>query len=402
MERVENIRKAWESGRHCLGVFIDFRKAFDTVDHSILIDKLEHLGVRGLPLELIRSYLTNRKQYVVYGESESLHQVLSVGVPQGSILGPLFFLLYINDLSAASSFFRYILFADDTNLFSSGKDKGDLIREVNSELCKLSGWFAHNKLTLNYGKTEFVNFSKPTNGQNDKGWDLEIDGMPIREVDNSKFLGVYIDRNISWRIHIGKIITKISQTVGILGRARRFMSGPQLLLLYNTMVLPHLQYCLINWGNFKGDRNLGLRDRLLALQKCFVRIISGADRISHADPLFSKLGTLKVDDLFTQSVRIFSYKLSKGLLPGGVADMVQILDHGHSTRGAKRNFFVSRADGRSISSVAPKLWNSLSLEFKQSPSLAAFKNKSKQDLLAPYGAFVCPVRGCRSCARSLP
>ena len=180
------------------------------------------------------------------------------------------------------------------------------------------------------------------------------------------------------------------------------MSGPQLLLLYNTMVLPHLQYCLINWGNFKGDRNLGLRDRLLALQKCFVRIISGADRISHADPLFSKLGTLKVDDLFTQSVRIFSYKLSKGLLPGGVADMVQILDHGHSTRGAKRNFFVSRADSRSISSVAPKLWNSLSLEFKQSPSLAAFKNKSKQDLLAPYGAFVCPVRGCRSCARSLP
>ena len=84
------------------------------------------------------------------------------------------------------------------------------------------------------------------------------------------------------------------------------MDGPQLMDLYNTMVLPHLQYCLINWGNFKGDRNLGLRDRLVTLQKCFVRIVSGANRLSHADPLFAKLATLKVDDLFAQSVRILS------------------------------------------------------------------------------------------------
>ena len=121
------------------------------------------------------------------------------------------------------------------------------------------------RLTLNYGKTQFVNFSKPkVSGHGDFGG-LKIDGKPILEVNCSKFLGVYIDKDISWRVHIGKIITKISQTVGIIGRARSFMDGPQLSLLYNTMVLPHLQYCLINWGNFEGDRNLGLRDRLLAL-----------------------------------------------------------------------------------------------------------------------------------------
>ena len=90
------------------------------------------------------------------------------------------------------------------------------------------------------------------------------------------------------------------------------MDEPQLFLLYNTMVLPHLQYCL----NFKGDRNLGLRDRLVTLQKCFVRIVTGANRLSHADPLFAKLATLKVDDLFAQSVRIFSYKMSRNMLPG--------------------------------------------------------------------------------------
>ena len=175
---------------------------------------------------------------------------------------------------------------------------------------KLSDWFAHSRLTLNYSKTEFIEFCKPTNGSS-SSLDLKLDGSLIKEVNDSKFLGVHIDKNISWRVHIGKIIAKISQTVGIIGRARSFMNGPQLLCLYNTMVLPHLQYCLINWGNFKGDRNLGLRDRILALQKRLVRIICGTHRISHADPLFAQLGALKIDDLYAQSVRIIS--ISRGI-----------------------------------------------------------------------------------------
>ena len=179
------------------------------------------------------------------------------------------------------------------NIFTSGKNKGDLLRGLESELGKLSDWFAHNKLTLNYSKTEFVDFSKPANVSSQKGLRLKIDGNLIRKVDEAKFLGVLIDKDISWRGHIGKVLTRIRQTMGIIGRARGFMTGPQLLLLYNTMVLPHLQYCLINWGNFKGDRNLGLRDRLLSLQKCLVRIICGAGHISHADPLFAQLNTLK-------------------------------------------------------------------------------------------------------------
>ena len=164
------------------------------------------------------------------------------------------------------------------------------------------------------------------------------------------------------------------------------------------MVLPHLQYCLINWGNFKGDRNLGLRDRLLTLQKCLVRIVCSAPRISHADPLFAKMATLKIDDLFEQSVRIFSYKMSRGMLPSGMANFIGKADHGHQTRGARSNFFVERSDGRSIRSIAPKCWNPLPQELKTLPSVAAFKERSKLDLLAPYGSFVCSDRGCRSCA----
>ena len=102
------------------------------------------------------------------------------------------------------------------------------------------------------------------------------------------------------------------------------------------MVLPHLQYCLLNWGNFKGDRNLGLRDRLLTLQKCLVRIVSGADRISHADPLFANLAAHKVDDLFAQSVRVFSYQMSKDMLPGILATYLRKSDHGHATRAGEQ------------------------------------------------------------------
>ena len=164
------------------------------------------------------------------------------------------------------------------------------------------------------------------------------------------------------------------------------------------MVLPHLQYCLINWGNFEGDRNIGLRDRLITLQKRLVRIISGATRLSHTDPIFFDLGTLRVDDLFAQSVRMFSYKAFKGLLPVGMANFVGKNDHGHMTRGARSNFFVQRSDCRSIKSIAPKIWNSLSSDLKLSPSIASFKERSKRDLLGPYGSFVCSRRGCFSCA----
>ena len=224
-----------------------------------------------------------------------------------------------------------------------------------------------------------------------------MDGKLINEVNASKFLGVYIDKNVSWRVHIGKIITKISQTVGIIGRARGFMNGPQLFHLYNTMVLPHIQYCLINWGNFKGDRNLGLRDRLVTLQKRLLRIICGAHRLSHADPLFAELATLKVDDLFSQSMRVFSYQMSRGLLPSGVAGFLRGTHHGYSTRGARSNLFVSHSDCRSIRSIAPKIWNPLPLRMKQSPSISSFKEASKLGLLAPYGSFVCSVPRCRSC-----
>ena len=362
--------------------------------------KLQHLGIRGLPLELIKDYFNNRYQFVVFRGTESIQRIIRVGVPQGSILGPLFFLIYINDLARVSLLFRSILFADDTNLFIKHRTREGLYRIANEELGKFSRWVSHNKLTLNHNKTEYIEFikSKPFSPNQS----LVIDGKDIKRVQESKFLGIIIDSRISWRPHIQKIITKISQTIGIIGRARVFMSQPQLALLYNTMVLPHLQYCLINWGNFRTDSNCKLGKKLLTLQKCLVRIVNHAPGLSHADPLFYKQGSLKIEDLYEQSVRMFSYKLFKNALPQEIADIFPKNNHCHSTRSAKNNLFVNRSHPRSIKAIIPRCWNSLPPAMKLAPSLASFKSQSKASLLAPYSSFVCQLSQCPSCSPNEP
>ena len=163
------------------------------------------------------------------------------------------------------------------------------------------------------------------------------------------------------------------------------------------MVLPHLQYCLINWGNFKDDRNLKLRDRILRLQKCFVRIIYGAHRLSHTDPLFAQMNTLKIDDLFKQSIRCLSFKLTNNMLPTRMASMAHKISHSHHTRGSQTNLVIHTSDHRSLQYIIPKHWNSLPNTLKESTSIASFKANSKKDLIAHYAAFACSARNCRSC-----
>ena len=185
--------------------------------------------------------------------------------------------------------------------------------------------------------------------------------------------------------------------IGVIGRACRFRETPQLILLYNTMVLPHLQYCLINWGNFKDDRNLRFRDRILRLQKCFLRMIYGEGRLSHADPLFAKTGALKIDDLFKQSVRCFSFKLAKNMLPARMASLANRIGHSHQTRGSQTNLAISSSNHRSLRYIAPTLWNSLPTALKELPTISTFKNNSKKELLEPYSKFVCTKKNCQSC-----
>ena len=156
---LENIMKALENGESAIGIFLDFQKAFDTVNHSILLDKLCIYGIRGPALSWITSYLSNRYQYVVYNGYQSECKYISCGVPQGSILDPLLFLLYINDLPAVSKLFMPILFADDTNLFCTSHNVNMLVDDINTELVNVYAWVQSNKLSLNIDKTNYMLFS---------------------------------------------------------------------------------------------------------------------------------------------------------------------------------------------------------------------------------------------------
>ena len=159
MVLTDKLIKSLENGEFVIAVFLDFSKAFDTVDHAILLSKLSHYGIRGSALQWFQSYLSNRKQYVTYNGVSSPVNTITCGVPQGSILGPLLFLLYINDLGHVCSSTTSILFADDTNLFKSGNDLNKMQDELNSELSKISLWLKLNKLSLNIGKTHFMVFT---------------------------------------------------------------------------------------------------------------------------------------------------------------------------------------------------------------------------------------------------
>ena len=389
LDIINQIENNMDNKMYSCGIFIDLKKAFDTVDHLILLQKLDHYGVRGVTNNWFASYLLGRQQTTQIGAKNiSKKKVILSGVPQGSVLGPLLFLVYINDISNSSDQLKFYLFADDTNLLYADKNLRELEIKVNTELSKIFDWLVANKLSLNIKKFNFVIFrprQKILNYQvNLKVFDHHTNSyISLERKKFIKYLGVLIDENLSWSYHIAHVASKISKSIGIISRIRHFVPLSTLHHIYRSLIQPYLMYGIVAWCNTAKVH----RTKLLTLQKRALRLMYFADYKSHAIPFFISSRLLPLDMLYFKSVAVIMHDVSNNLTPPNIFNLFthQADIHPYETRSSQRgDYFLKRSridiQKKSFSRIGVKIWNSISCEVRQM-SKSNFKNNVDDILL---------------------
>ena len=400
---VKIIEDALKRQQHVLGIFVDLSKAFDTIDHKTLLSKLDGYGIRGNAHKLIRSYLSKRTQYTeVLGEkSDSLK--VEYGVPQGSVLGPLLFILYINDISRSSALGLFIMFADDTNIFVEGMTINEAYRKGNEVLKAIQTYMRCNKLHINMTKCCYINFrpktSKPLINEGETTNDnLFIENFPIKQVSNTKFLGVVIDENLSWDAHLTSLRRKLGYASSTLYKIRDNIPEYLRKELYHTLFESHLTYCISVWGGAplcKTSKIWTSQKRCLRLlfgeKEAFVDKFRTAVRArpisnqllgeefymkEHTKPLFNKHKILALRNLYTYYVYMDLFKILKLRDPITMFEQFKI-----SYR--KSMLLINNVPAENFFSRSTKIWNIITPKLKiqdYSHKISSAKNKLKKAL----------------------
>jgi hypothetical protein len=337
IDLTEDIRQAIDNNTFSCGVFIDLQKAFDTVDHDILLKKLEYYGIRGIANNWFRSYLKNRKQYVSILGFESNVVNVDFGVPQGSVLGPLLFLIYINDLHVAIKYSKTRHFADDTNLLIKNNSLKQLKKHLNFDLRQLCNWLKANKISLNCSKTELIIFRHP-NKQINYNLKIKINGKKLMPSKFVKYLGIYIDPHLNWSHQVDSLSIKLSRAAGMLAKIRHYVSKDTLRNIYFGIFSSLLTYGSQVWGQFSNKHIC----RLQRIQNKAVRIINFAKFRDPSTPLYHKSRILKLSDHIKLQNFIYVHNSLKGNLPLPLKDSFKIAADTYSfnTRGASQNKMI--------------------------------------------------------------
>jgi len=415
--------EAFNRKQHVIAIFCDLRKAFDTVHHGKLLKKLRKIGVTGLAFEWFKSYLTNRKQFVQVDNSISGLLDIAMGVPQGSILGPIARTLYINDLPEVSLLYA-LLFADDTTLLAAHADLAELCRFVNTEFKKVTDYFRANLLSLHVKKTKYIVFTTSRNA-NLNGCHLYIDNNNSNEPfnpdlktelvrispesePNIRFLGLLVDPTLSYKDHAQKIAQKISTSLYFMRTAKHFLTEKALKLVYYSLVHSHLIYAIQIWSSCP-QSNV---DQLFKLQKKAIRILSNAGYNAHTQPIFKKMKILPLPDLITFFRLQFMQRFSFGLAPRIFVDVwtTQAARHHQNLH----NYLLRNSDNLYIPPARinsndkhpfhlfPRIWSDFdAFDIKFTRNKSEFNLKLKKFLLEKIPATPdCRRLFCPSCNRA--
>ena len=380
-ELLNKIYNAINKKEHLGAVFLDLSKAFDTVSHDILLLKLEHYGIRGIPLKLLESYLSNRHQFVTVNGHKSETKEINIGVPQGSVLGPLLFLIYINDLPLSTTNMKSILFADDTTLFTSHRDINSLTKSMSDDLALVREWLIANKLTLNINKTYYIIFTTRYLPDDVR---ITIGEQVIERRLSGKFLGMILDDKLTFKEHINTIKGKVSKLAGLFFTLKTMFPLDVLNRLYYSLIYPHLIYCILAWGCAKPT----FLHPLIMLQKRLARLLTNSAYYAHCNPLFNELKMLKIKDLFIYHCQIFMYKTIKLEKYPSIRESINVLqtEHSYNMRHSilKTPYCRSEVCKQSLLNHGIRAWNQLNIDLKASTSLKSFKIKCIERLSSRY------------------
>ena len=389
-----------------IAIFLDLKKAFDTVDHCRLIRKMSTYGI---DTKLIESYLTNRNQYTEIKEVKSKPSIIECGVPQGSILGPLFFLIYINDLDTFAPI-KNLLFADDTTIIVSSPDQESLIAKTNETIIMVEEWFKANKLTVHPGKTNYMVFNTK-NRENFNGkirWgDVKLDRVGKGEKEETvKYVGIHIDEDLNFKRQGEHAANKIKTNSFLLSCNKNILPFSIRKMIYNALIRPFLDYGADIWG----PANVSLISKI---QKACVRhVMRTKNFIEHTTKHFLALKTPRFEDLITYHQLRLCQKIIHTKTPPGLIEVFPTPLPRHANEDEERrlnNLQIRKHDYANKHEVklppiqAPKTWNDLDTQQKKIEDITQFKKAFFNKLYTKYAEEPpCNKKHCPSCLTSRP